>query len=177
MIQPALCRLASGVCVLTARHQGRMHGTTVSTVTAVSHTPPLLGACLRPGSVLRELAVAEGAFAVSVLSAAQARLARWFADPGRPTGAAQFAKVLWTPARGGAPLLHGAVAQFECRVGGCAQVGDHDVLLGRVLHAVQGTDTPLIGFDGLLHVIGPPPDEATGSPPETGHARLEESRR
>ncbi|MER8187618.1 flavin reductase family protein [Kitasatospora sp. NPDC094015] len=147
----ALRHLASPVSVLTVSHEGRLHGTTVSTVTTVSLTPLILGACLKSGSVLAELAVAEGRFAVNVLGGDQGPVARWFADSSRPDGARQFDGLPWTSAPyADAPLLEGSLAHYACRVTECVRVGDHEVLLGQVVHAATGEGAPLLSFAGGL---------------------------
>ncbi|MGI5136419.1 MULTISPECIES: flavin reductase family protein [unclassified Streptomyces] len=147
----ALRRLAVPVSVLTAVHEGRRHGTTVSTVTRISRRPQVLGACLKPGSVLAGLATAEGRFAVNVLSSEQDRLARYFAESSRPDGAAQFQGIDWHPAAySEAPLFPGALAHYDCRVVGRFQVGDHEVLLGAVVNADTGEGDPLISYTGEM---------------------------
>ncbi|GHF29976.1 monooxygenase [Streptomyces mashuensis] len=147
----ALAQLASPVSVLTVCHGGRLHGTTVSTVTAVSREPLLLGACLRAGSVFAELAVAEGRFVVNVLDAGQGELARWFADGSRPTGAEQFAGIAWeADPYASAPLIDGALAHYTCRVFDTPRVGDHDVLLGQVTRTAVHDGAPLLSYAGGL---------------------------
>ncbi|WP_105970690.1 flavin reductase family protein [Streptomyces geranii] len=147
----AMRRLATPVSVITADHDGRRHGTTVSTVTRISRRPQVLGVCLKPDSVLAKLATAEGRFAVNVLSDEQALLARHFAESSRPDGAAQFRGIDWRPATySGAPLFHGALAHYDCRVVGRFQVGDHEVLLGAVVHADTAEGDPLISCSGEI---------------------------
>ncbi|MFJ9520395.1 flavin reductase family protein [Kitasatospora sp. NPDC101801] len=149
----ALRHLACPVSVLTVSHQGRLHGTTASQVTTVSQRPLIVGASLKAGSVLAELAAGAGRFGINVVGGGQSGTARWFADSSRPDGAAQFAGLDWRPARySGAPLLDGALAHIDCRVAGRIRVGDHEVLLGRVVHATAGEGEPLLSFAGGLYV-------------------------
>lgn len=162
----ALRRMAVPVSVLTVSHEGRPHGTTVSTVTTCSHEPLLLGASLRGGSSFAALAAAAGRFVVNVLNASQADLARWFADRARPLGRPQFAGLSWRDdPYSGAPLLEGTLATYSCQVFGRPAFGDHELLLGRVTHVSVGEGDPLLSytgglFAGLLHpapVSGPGP--------------------
>ncbi|MER5739754.1 MULTISPECIES: flavin reductase family protein [unclassified Streptomyces] len=171
----ALRRLASLVSVLTAEHEGHRHGTTVSTVVRISHRPQVLGVCLKPDSVLAKLATAEGRFAVNVLSGGQGRLARHFADTSRPDGAAQFHGVDWDPAAySGAPLFRGALAHYDCRVVGCFRVGDHELLLGAVVHAATAEGDPLLSSAGELFAgrLIPVAEYGEGVPAGDGPAPL-----
>nr|WP_202523790.1 flavin reductase family protein [Kitasatospora sp. SID7827] len=164
--------LASPVAVLTVAHRGRLHGTTVSTATLVSHRPLILGASLRADSVLAELAVAEGRFSVNVLDGDQGGLARWFADSGRPEGSRQFDGLQWRhDPYTTAPLLDGALAQYTCRTAGRTPVGDHEVLLGRVVRAsAEDFGVPLLSYAGGLYVgeLFPVTDHSATRPSEKG---------
>ncbi|MCH0540957.1 flavin reductase [Streptomyces sp. MUM 203J] len=147
----ALYHLASPVSVLTVAHAGVLHGTTASTVTLVSRVPLLIGVVLREGSSFARLATAEGRFAVNVLRAEQAGLARWFADGSRPDGGAQFADVAWTAdSYAHAPLLAGALAHYTCRFHGVRRTGDGEVLLGYVVRATADEGAPLLSYAGGL---------------------------
>ncbi|MFF2026291.1 flavin reductase family protein [Streptomyces sp. NPDC058171] len=147
----ALYQLAAPVAVLTVRHGEVLHGTTVSTVTTVSREPLLLATCLRRGSQFADLAVAAGRYAVNVLTAEQAHLARYFADSSRPGGATQFAGLEWEPGPyAHAPLLDGALAHYTCRLFGSTPLGGQEVLIGHVTHAVVGAGDPLLSYTGGL---------------------------
>ncbi|MFJ4920605.1 flavin reductase family protein [Streptomyces sp. NPDC088725] len=147
----ALYHLAAPVSVLTVSHEGRLHGTTASTVTLISRNPLLVGVCLRTGSSFARLADAEGRFVVNVLGGQQADLARWFADSSRPDGNGQFAGTEWAPdPYAGAPLLAGALAHYVCRVHGTTSLGDSEILLGRVVRATAGEGPPLLSYTGGL---------------------------
>src|SRR5689334_18205603 len=149
----ALRRLASGVAVLTFLDGGRAHATTVSSVTAVSREPLLVGLCLGRGSLFARLVATTGQrFAVNILGAVQAELASWFADPNRPKGIAQFDCVEWTPDRfSGAPLIAGSLAGLGCRLTDTFVAGDHRVLLAEVVTGQAGSGAPLLSFAGQLH--------------------------
>lgn len=150
----ALRRLASGVAILTVGHGDQAHGATVSAVVAASRDPLLVAICLRPGSALLDRVHARRRFAVNVLSREQAPLATWFADPTRPGGVAQFARVRWQPeVFSGAPLISGALASLGCQLTVAAATGDHELLLAEVRNGVlgEGDAAPLLSFAGRLH--------------------------
>ncbi|WP_331735344.1 flavin reductase family protein (plasmid) [Streptomyces sp. NBC_00597] len=149
----ALRRLASGVTVLTVDGgAGARHGTTASSMVAVSREPLILGVCLRRTSTFTRLALAAGTFSVNVLAAGQGDVAGRFADPERPSGDAQFAGLAWTTdPLSGAPLLDGSLSHLSCRLLDRHQVGDHDLLLAEVTAGAHARDTPMISFAGRLH--------------------------
>ncbi|MBV9447987.1 MAG: flavin reductase [Streptosporangiaceae bacterium] len=151
-LRQAVRRLATGVAVVTVWHGDVVHGTTVSSVAAVSREPLLIGVSLREGSDLMEVIMQARCFAVNVLSTRQSALAGWFADPGRPRGVAQFDHLEWEPdAFSGAPWIGGSLASLGCYLTTAVPVGDHKLLLGEVVTARTGEGAPLLHFTGRLH--------------------------
>jgi flavin reductase (DIM6/NTAB) family NADH-FMN oxidoreductase RutF len=149
----AVRRIASGVSVLTVRHGDTVHGTTVSSLTAVSRQPLMVAVCLRHWSTFAGLVAAAGRFTVNVLGDRQAPVADWFAAPGRPAGAAQFDLLPHrTDPETGAPRLEGALATFACTVHRRIPAGDHDLLLCEVVGgSATGEGRPLLHFSGAMH--------------------------
>jgi flavin reductase (DIM6/NTAB) family NADH-FMN oxidoreductase RutF len=149
----ALRRLVSGVAVLTFLDGGRAHATTVSSMSAVSRDPLLIGLCLSKTSYFARLVTTAGQrFAANILGAGQVELASWFADPNRPKGIAQFDCVEWTPdSFSGAPLIAGSLANLGCRLTDSFVAGDHRVLIGEVITGEAGCGDPLLSFAGQLH--------------------------
>jgi flavin reductase (DIM6/NTAB) family NADH-FMN oxidoreductase RutF len=148
----AVRRFTTGVAVLTVWHGETAHGATVSSVSAVSREPLLIGASLRSGSAFTDVVGTAGRFALNVLSARQSSLAGWFASPERPNGLAQFDHLDWEPdAFSGAPWIDGSLASVGCRVTATIPTGDHDLLLAEVVTARAGDGAPLLHFTGRLH--------------------------
>lgn len=149
----ALRRLAAGVSVLTFRDGERAHGATVSSVSAVSREPLLLAACLGLTSRFADYVAVPGArFGVNVLSAGQAPLASWFADPRRPLGLQQFDCVDWLPdGFSGAPMIDGSLATMGCEVRTATRAGDHHLIVAEVITGAPGDGLPLLSFAGQLH--------------------------
>jgi flavin reductase len=172
VLRQAVRRLATGVAVLTVWRGDVAHGTTVSSVSAISREPLLIGACLREESALTQVIGEARLFAVNVLSARQSELAGWFADPGRPLGLAQFDHLEWEPDEfSGAPWIGGSLAWLGCHLTATIPVGDHNLLLGHVVTARTGEGSPLLHFTGRLHdgTLRTLPREAT-HPPVLGRA-------
>ena len=150
-VRAALGRFATGVTVLTAGREAP-RGMTANAFTSVSLDPPLVLVCVARTAAVHGTVLAEGGFALSVLSAGQARLARHFADHHRPRGQREFDGV--DSLRGrctGAPLLTGALAWLECSLAAVYDGGDHSILLGSVLgHASGAPGEPLLYFRSAL---------------------------
>ena len=149
---------ATGVTVVGARAGDLVHGMTANAFTSVSLDPLLVLVCVQRSAVMHKVVDAAGAFAVSVLSAGQQRLARWFSDSSRPEGIAQFDGIDWRPgAFTGAPVLGGTLARLECRVERAYEGGDHDIFLARVIALDRAGDTgdgPLVWFGGSYRQLG-----------------------
>ncbi len=137
----ALGSFATGITVVTsALADGRRAGLTVNSFTSVSLEPPLVSWCLAYRALSFEIFDAAAGFAVNVLALDQEPLVWHFA--GREPD--KFADVATTPGLGGAPLLEGCVARFECRRVGRFEAGDHVIYLGEVERYVRFEREPLV---------------------------------
>ena len=89
-------------------------------------------------------------FAVNVLGASQQALASRFAK----SSGDKFVGVEWAPGLGGAPLLAGSVANFQCRAANRYYGGDHIIFLGAVEAYTYNRQEPLLfargGFGRFL---------------------------
>jgi flavin reductase (DIM6/NTAB) family NADH-FMN oxidoreductase RutF len=140
----ALGRWASGVCIVACRNDGRTIATTVSAFTSLSLDPPLVLVALGPNATVLPFLKPGAAFGISILAAAQRRLATVFADP-FPVGPDPF-----TP--GAVPLINDALVALECTVDETRSGGDHVLILARVHRIVPGADAPpLIRFRRTYH--------------------------
>lgn len=146
----ALGRFPTGVAVVTASTpQGSPIGLTVSSFNSVSLDPPLVLWSLALRSRALTLFQNVDRYAIHVLAAGQARLARHFATPNQTD---RFADIAWARNEHGTPrLTHGAAAWFECHNRSHYLEGDHLILVGEVERCGHGTDMPLVfhagGFD------------------------------
>lgn len=143
--------LATSVIVITVGTGSLVHGTTVSTFSAVARRPPLISVALRRGSGCLAQLKEDGAFAVSALAAGQAGLARYFADPRRRPGLSQLRADCWLigPA-GGIPVVRGAIGWLDCQPELAIPAGDHELVIARVRAATPGRGLPLIQRAGNL---------------------------
>jgi flavin reductase (DIM6/NTAB) family NADH-FMN oxidoreductase RutF len=146
-----LHQFVTGVAVVTAGPPQTASGVTVSTLSLVSHRPPVVSLALRAGTRSLTAITRHGGFAVSILSADQDWLARRFADPQRPPGMPGLDADCWRPGQQG-PLLRDAIGALECRLDRVIPAGDHQLLLGSVQSVRLQPGRPLVNFAGELHV-------------------------
>ena len=125
----ALGMFATGVTIVTARAANGMRvGLTANSFNSVSLAPPLVLWSLsrRAGSVP---AFTRGShYAINILSAEQHLLAERFASKSID----RFAGVAFRDGIGGAPILEGAAAVFECFNRSQYEEGDHIIFVGEV---------------------------------------------
>ncbi|MGW7065607.1 flavin reductase family protein [Streptomyces sp. NPDC054855] len=134
--------LPTGVSVVTSvTADGEPRGLTCSAVCSVSASPPLLLVCVKAPSATLEAIHQSSVFAVNFLSADMTALARTFAS----SVPERFSDVAWRPGeRTGAPLLGSTVALAECILTSSHLAGDHQVLIGRLVHGeASAARTPL----------------------------------
>ncbi|MER6632155.1 flavin reductase family protein [Streptomyces sp. NPDC000987] len=134
--------LPTGVSVVTSvTSDGEPRGLTCSAVCSVSASPPLLLVCVKHPSGTLEAIHESSVFAVNFLSSGMAETARTFASPVPE----RFSGVAWSPGkRIAAPVLDANVATAECILTSSYLAGDHQILIGRLVHGdVSTTHTPL----------------------------------
>ncbi|MDT0441055.1 flavin reductase family protein [Streptomyces johnsoniae] len=146
--------VASGVSVVTTLDgQGEPWGFTCSALCSVSADPPLLlaGVSNRSGTLT---AVQDGGrFAVNVLDSQSRDVSDLFASDTRK----KFTRVSWEPGEvTGMPLLRLTVAHVECVLDKVVDVGDHSLMIGRIVGGGRETGRlPLTYWRGaygrLLH--------------------------
>jgi flavin reductase (DIM6/NTAB) family NADH-FMN oxidoreductase RutF len=142
-LRGAMGRFASGVTVVTTRDaEGDLVGTTASAVSSVSLDPPLVLACLAHTSRTLAAVRQRGAFAITVLGAGQAGLARAFARTG---------------GRGDADTLaRGAQTVLDCELHALHDGGDHAIVVGHVLatRTREDDEPPLLSYRSRLGAPG-----------------------
>jgi flavin reductase (DIM6/NTAB) family NADH-FMN oxidoreductase RutF len=136
-------RFATGVTIATVLDaQGMPHGLTVSSFTSVSLEPPLILICLGHAVTIVDTFREATHFGINVLSAGQQDLSDRFARKGHD----RFNGLPWTRGETGVPLLPGVLAAIECSVEQRVTSGDHDILIGRMIHARVADGEPLLYF-------------------------------
>lgn len=150
-LRTALGRYATGVTIVTCVDaDGAPAGLTCNSFASLSLAPPLVLWSLRVESPNLAAFIAARHFAVNVLAESQLALSRRFALP----GADRFNEGQWSTGSGGAPLLAGAAAVFECETVSHQDAGDHRLFIGRVLRFQQTPVPPLVFQAGRYRGLG-----------------------
>lgn len=152
----ALGSFATGVAVVTARDaSGGLAGLTVNSFASVSLDPPLVLWSLSLRSPSLAVFQRSSHYAVNVLAADQLALSIHFAKPSEPGGGDRFVGLDYDRGRGGAPLLRGCCARFECRNQTRHVGGDHLILVGAVENYDYRESPPLVFQGGQYRRIMP----------------------
>ena len=143
-------RFASGVTILSVVDSaGVPHGMTASSFTSVSLNPPLILVCVGSGARFLEAINSSEHFGVNVLGEAQRALSERFAGSGYD----RFDGVTWNPGVTGVPVFPGVLASMECARFTTFTAGDHEILIGKVLHANWREGEPLIHFGSQYRAL------------------------
>ncbi|MFZ2651436.1 MAG: flavin reductase family protein [Burkholderiaceae bacterium] len=147
----ALGRFATGVTIVTCRAvDGSAAGLTANSFSGVSLDPPLVLWSLRRASPSLPVFAAARHFNVNVLAEAQVDLSRRFASALHD----KFTEGVWSDGSTGVPMLAGCAAVFECEAQLRHEVGDHLLIIGRVLGVVDSVLPPLVFQSGRYHMLG-----------------------
>ena len=142
----ALSQFATGVTVITTRlADGSFRGLTASSFNSVSLDPPLVLWSLSKHAGSMPAFTRGSHYAINILAAEQRQLAERFASK----AADRFADVAFSDGAGGAPILEGAAAVFECFNRSQYEEGDHVIFVGEVERCSRRAGvTPLIFHGG-----------------------------
>lgn len=139
-------RHPAGVAIVCASDGGRPVGLTVTSLSSLSAAPPLISFGVgRRASAWAAVCAAEY-FAVHLIAEDQQELAATFAR----SGADRFAPpTRWSPGPFGVPVLDDVPAALVCRKVYDLPTGDHTLVIGEPVHAVEGgAARPLVYLDG-----------------------------
>lgn len=149
----ALGMFATGVTIVTARTpQGKLIGLTASSFNSVSLNPPLVLWSLARTAASMAAFQTGSHYAINILAADQQDLARRFGTRGKD----RWAGVKFEEGVGGAALLAGAAATFECFNRSRYEEGDHVIFVGEVERcAHRAGASPLLFHGGKFYTEHP----------------------
>ena len=137
-------QFATGVCVVSAQHDGRISGITVNSLVSVSLEPMLICWCIQNTSSQFDLWTQAESFAVSILAEGQDKLASRYAARG-DTGQQDDD---FTQSGLAQPVIRDALAYLDCRKWSLYPAGDHTMIFGEVTGIKQTVDGRPLGFFG-----------------------------
>lgn len=149
----ALGTFATGVTIVTARAaDGTLVGLTANSFNSVSLAPPLvLWSLSRSAASMAALSTGSH-YAINILAADQKHLAERFAKKDID----RFADVRFVEGTGGAPLIEGAAASFECFNRSRYDEGDHVIFVGEVERCSHRAGaSPLLFHGGRFYTEHP----------------------
>jgi 3-hydroxy-9,10-secoandrosta-1,3,5(10)-triene-9,17-dione monooxygenase reductase component len=141
----ALGRFATGVTIVTTRAaDGTPLGMTANSFNSVSMDPPMVLWSL--ARTARSLAAFSQAthWNVHILANDQEALSNRFARAGED----KFAGLTLDDSAGGAPLIPGCSARFQCRTAFQYEGGDHIIFVGEVMDFDRSERAPLVFVTG-----------------------------
>jgi len=125
----ALGMFATGVTIVTARAaDGTLVGLTANSFNSVSLAPPLVLWSLSRSAASMQALSTGSHYAINILAADQMALAQRFST----RNIDRWADVQFDLGVGGAPVLRGAAASFECFNRSRYDEGDHVIFVGEV---------------------------------------------
>ncbi len=144
---------ATGVTIVTARAaDGSFVGLTANSFNSVSLSPPLVLWSLSRSAGSMAAFSTGSHYAINILGAEQQDLARQFAS----RDGDRFAGVAFASGAGGAPLLKGAAATFECFNRSRYEEGDHVIFVGEVENCAHRRGaSPLLFHGGKFYAEHP----------------------
>ncbi|MDB5829150.1 MAG: flavin reductase [Variovorax sp.] len=149
----ALGMFATGVTIVTARAaDGTLVGLTANSFNSVSLDPPLVLWSLALSASSMPAISTGSHYTINILAASQKALAERFATK----NVDRWADVAFTEGLGGAPVLVGSAASFECFNRSRYDEGDHVIFVGEVERCTHSEgESPLLYHGGRFYTEHP----------------------
>ncbi len=149
----ALGSFATGITVISAPGPGGTPiGITANSFNSVSIDPPLVLFSLKRRSYSLQAFLDSETFAVNILREDQQDLCDRFAQA-REDKWSSVGYDIWDT---GCPILHDALAKFECRIRHTYEGGDHIIIVGEVVRfEYDPNGKPLVYWRGKFQPMAP----------------------
>lgn len=150
LFRRTLSEFASGVTVITGGTRREPLGFVCQSFSSVSLAPPLVMFCVDHSSRTWPRLRPSGRFCVNILAEDQEDICWRF---GSRTGQ-KFDGLDWDWSVWQTPMLRDCLAQIECEIKSVHSEGDHDIVIGRVLHMAPAPvrKRPMLFFRGTFDV-------------------------
>ena len=134
---------AAQVSVVTTDGPAGRFGITVSAFSSVSADPPMILVCINRRSPAVTAIEENGVFCANLLGDDQSPIANCFAGRAGDIAPYDFDCAKWDAGMTGAPVLSGALANFDCTIDASHDAGSHRIFIGRVALALSSETAPL----------------------------------
>ena len=150
-LRNALGRFATGVCLITTvTDKGEALALTANSFSSVSLDPPLVLWSLQNNSDVYDAYAHPRYFAINVLAREQEGHSNQYSRKGEH----QLAPEHFHLGKFGSPIVHDALASFECELETTHEGGDHLIIIGRVRDMVTRADgDPLLFYSGAYREL------------------------
>ena len=142
LFRDAMGKFATGVTVVTTKHNDESYGMTVNAFMSVSLDPKLVVVSIGHKARFLSKIKESKKFAVNILSEDQKVYSMAFAGQLKEEMEIQFEELA------GLPVLPGALAQVSCEVVSEYVEGDHTLFIGKVIGIKLTDKEPLVFFGG-----------------------------
>ena len=145
-LRNAFGNFATGVCVVAATDiKGNAVGMTINSFSSVSLDPTLVLWNIKRNTISYEIFSGIEKFSINILSAAQKDVSSRYATYGDHVMHASDYGV----SERGIPVVNDSLGYFECGFWSSLEAGDHDIIIGNVLHYSSGDyGAPLVFYKG-----------------------------
>ena len=144
---------ASGISVVSTKHDSVFHGMTVSSFSSVSIDPQLVTISLMKDSRTHDYVISAKIFGITVLSESQQEISNIFAGQVPETENRFNDLETWTLDTG-SPFLKGGLAFLDCRLTDVFDFGSNSLFIGEVVAAKVGNGgRPLLYFDQQYRML------------------------
>jgi flavin reductase (DIM6/NTAB) family NADH-FMN oxidoreductase RutF len=142
---------ATGVAVVVAHAENEVIAMTANAVSSVSLDPMLVLFCPGKQTKFAQHVTGISGFTINFLRHDQQALSTYFAGGWKEPTPPPFRLV----ASRSAPRLEGSLASIDCETARVTEVGDHWLVIGRVLHLHTGIQPhrPLLFFSGRYRSV------------------------
>ena len=143
-----LGQFATGVTIITTSNDGKNYGFTANSFTSVSLDPPMVLFCVKKDSFFIEALKKSNVFGINILSQNQVELSNKFANPAI-LNEERFKNVHVKKSALNCPIIEGSIAFLDCKKERSTKVGDHVIVLGKVIgYKRLLSEPPLVYFGG-----------------------------
>lgn len=134
----SMARLAATVHIVTALHEGRRFGMTMTAASSLSVDPMSIIISMKRQTATQEAIIHSRRLCLNMLGPGHADLAARFAGALGHRGDARFDAGDWAHGDDQPPMLNDAAATLQCELADVHRFGTHDVMLCVVQHIRLG---------------------------------------